>query len=272
MKGVFHPCSHNLGGENKGNRSNKMWDEGGSKKEKKTPEQLLLLTVSIETDSMMNLQVDSSSGPRRKTDLLCNKRWTACFWELEANTWCIPHKSWRIGPILPSHNWPSMKAPMWFKAVDNLLAPAKTVSFFFFFPRCGYCGKMRQKERAGCGPRSCAHRTRNTHTHTGEEAKRPRIQDGCNVWKVIVIHRLKASQNTRMCHFTHLFHLGGIRVAWAAGPPKARAGVSGTSWQRQNGCTPVRFSRLPAEPGFVSAKANNTNFLRLTPFTLFLML
>lgn len=47
--------------------------EGGSRKEKKNHGKLLLWTVSIGTDNMMHLQVDSSSGPCSKTDLLCNK-------------------------------------------------------------------------------------------------------------------------------------------------------------------------------------------------------
>lgn len=202
MKGVFHPCSHNLGGENKGNRSNKMWDEGGSKKEKKTPEQLLLLTVSIETDSMMNLQVDSSSGPRRKTDLLCNKRWTACFWELEANTWCIPHKSWRIGPILPSHNWPSMKAPMWFKAVDNLLAPAKTVSFFFFFLAVAIVVRWDKRKGQDAAP-AAVHTGQETHTHTQE--KKPSGQEFRMVatferWSWSIVWRRHKTQECAISH------------------------------------------------------------------------
>lgn len=168
MTGTFHPGSDDLGGENR------------SKKEKKNLARIepglipIEPVVSIGIHNMLHQQVDLGSVPLSWTDLLCNKRWTDCLWELEAKTRCIPRTAWRIGPILPFHNWQSIKDSTWVESVlDNLLAPAKTGAFF------SLAAAIVVRWDKGMGrtrpPQLC---TQDITARWSRVAMRPRIRDG----------------------------------------------------------------------------------------------
>lgn len=130
-----------------------MWQVRGQSKGRENRVPLLLFAVSVATRNMPHQQVDFSSVPRGRADLLCNK---CCLWELDANARHIPHTARRTGPILPPHNWQSMKDSIGVEVSDHLLAPAITgpppLSLWLLW-------SDGTKGRTGRGPRSCAHRT-----------------------------------------------------------------------------------------------------------------